>query len=158
MMDTPPTLMRAHKALRDAGFKLTTPRLTILELLEASGGHLTSTDLLNLVEQNAPAIGRASVFRTLDLFARLGIVASTVHGGSTISYVLMTGGHHHHMVCTNCQKIIEFEDCRLGTLMQQLHERYGFAHGGHLLEVYGLCYDCELLSRQPVNESALLGN
>lgn len=144
----------AREVLRQAGYKLTTPRLTILELLSENGGHLTSTDLLRLVEERDPSIGRASVFRTLELFARLGLVASTVRG-ATISYVLLFGGHHHHMICTHCQKLIEFEDCHLGFLAALLRAEYGFQHEGHLLEVFGMCKEC---AAQATPNSAVLAD
>src|SRR5947209_1455591 len=138
---------RSVQALHDAGYKLTAPRLTILELLEQSGGHITSAELLGLVEQRDPSIGRASVFRTLDLMIKLGIVWTSVQGGSTVHYMLMPGGHHHHIVCTTCDKLIEFEDCRLGTLIAALEDEYGVRVEGHLLELYGVCEECR--SREP---------
>src|SRR6478672_11595281 len=110
--------------LRDAGYKLTSPRLTILDLLEKSGGHITSAELLSLVEERDPSIGRASVFRTLDLMTKLGIIWTSVQGGSTIHYMLMPGGHHHHIICTNCNKLIEFNDCRLGALISMLEQEH----------------------------------
>src|SRR5258707_9366446 len=113
------------RALREAGYKLTNPRLTILELLGESGGHITSAELLSLVEERAPSIGRASVFRTLDLMTRLGIIWTSVQGGSTIHYMLMSGGHHHHIVCTRCHKLIEFNDCRLSTLIASVEKGHG---------------------------------
>lgn len=129
-------------ALRKAGYKLTVPRLTILEILEQSSGHLTSTELLELVEQRDPSIGRASVFRTLDLMIKLGIIWSSVQGGSTIHYMLMPGGHHHHIVCTNCHKLFEFSDCHLGALIRSLEQEYRVQIEGHLLELFGVCEDC----------------
>lgn len=128
--------------LRDAGYKLTSPRLTILDLLEQSGGHITSAELLSLVEERDPSIGRASVFRTLDLMTKLGIIWTSVQGGSTIHYMLMPGGHHHHIICTNCNKLIEFTDCQLGKLIAGLEKEYGVQVEGHLLELYGRCKDC----------------
>lgn len=130
------------RALRNAGYKLTTPRLTILEILEKHGGHLTSSELLKLVEERDTTIGRASVFRTLDLMIKLGIIWTTVQGGSTVHYMLMPGGHHHHIICTNCHKLIEFEDCRLEPLIRAMQDKYGVRVDGHLLELYGLCSDC----------------
>ena len=56
---------RSVQALRNAGYKMTGPRLTILDILEKSGGHITSAELLLRVEDQDPSIGRASVFRTL---------------------------------------------------------------------------------------------
>ncbi len=136
-------LSRSVQALRDAGYKMTGPRLTILDILEQSGGHITSAELLSRVEQRDPSIGRASVFRTLDLMIKLGIVWTSVQGGSTVHYMLMPGGHHHHIVCTCCEKLIEFEDCRLGTLIAALEQEYGVHVEGHLLELYGICRDCQ---------------
>jgi Fur family transcriptional regulator, ferric uptake regulator len=145
---------RSVQALRNAGYKMTGPRLTILEILEKSGGHITSAELLSRVEEQDPTIGRASVFRTLDLMIKLGIVWTTVQGGSTVHYMLMPGGHHHHIVCTNCEKLIEFEDCRLGTLIASLEREFGVRVEGHLLELYGVCRDC----RESGAETALPTN
>jgi len=142
----------AVEALKDAGYKLTGPRLTILELLEECGGHITSAELLAQVEQRDPTIGRASVFRTLDLMIKLGIVWTSVQGGSTVQYMLMPGGHHHHIVCTACHKLIEFESCDLEGLINHIEKQYGVRIDGHLLELYGLCKECQ----QPTNATARL--
>jgi Fe2+ or Zn2+ uptake regulation protein len=80
------------RALRASGYKLTTPRLTILNILEKSAGHLTAAELLTRVEEHDSSIGRASVFRTLDLMIKLGIIWTSVQGGSTVHYMLMPGG------------------------------------------------------------------
>ncbi len=131
------------QALRAAGYKLTNPRLRILEILEESDGHITAAELLTRVEARDPSIGRASVFRTLELMIRLGIVWTTVQGGSTIHYMLMAGGHHHHIVCVRCHRLIEFEDCGLAALIKNLEQEYGVQIDGHLLELYGLCRACQ---------------
>ena len=129
--------------LHDAGYKLTNARLTVLDVLENSGGHITSTELLERINEADPSIGRASVFRSLDLFTRLSIVRPTYIGSSvTPTYVLMPGGHHHHIVCTNCSRVIEFEDCSLGALAADLEKRLHVHLTGHLLEFYGLCQNC----------------
>jgi Fur family transcriptional regulator, ferric uptake regulator len=129
--------------LRDAGYKLTDARLTVLQVLEQSGGHITSTELLEQVNAADPTIGRASVFRALDLFTRLSIVRPTyINSSITPTYVLMPNGHHHHIICTNCDRVIEFEDCGLGKLAGELENRLGVQLTGHLLEFYGLCEDC----------------
>jgi Fur family ferric uptake transcriptional regulator len=133
----------ALQALRDAGYKLTGPRMAILEILEQSGGHITSAELLKRVEEQAPTIGRASVFRTLDLMIQLGIVWTSTQGGATVHYMLMPGGHHHHFLCKNCDKLIEFSDCGLGGLIAALEKQYGTRVEGHLLELYGVCEDCQ---------------
>jgi Fur family ferric uptake transcriptional regulator len=129
--------------LRDAGHKLTDARLTVLNVLEKSGGHITSAEVLDRVNALAPNIGRASVFRTLDLLTRLSIVRPTyVDSSVTPTYVLLPDGHHHHIICTNCSRVIEFEDCHLSALAAELEAKLHVKLTGHLLEFYGLCDRC----------------
>lgn len=130
------------RALKAAGYKITGPRQTILEIIEHSNGHMTAAELLAAVESRDSSIGRASVFRTLDLMVKVGILWPSVQGGSTVHYMLMPNGHHHHIICTRCAKRIEFEDCLLGELISGLEEKYGVHIEGHLLELYGICNTC----------------
>ncbi len=133
--------------LREGGHKLTHARLTVLDVLEKSDGHLTSTELLEKVNTVDPTIGRASVFRALDLFTRLSLVRPTyIDSSVTPTYVLLPDGHHHHVICTNCGRVIEFPDCGLTVLAGELETRLGVKINGHLLEFYGLCEDCAALS------------
>lgn len=130
--------------LKKSGYKLTRARLTILAILEAERGHITSADILAKVGQINPAIGRASIFRTLDLFTQLGIVRPTyIDTSLTPTYVMMHGGHHHHVICTHCNRFIEFDDCGLETLTQNLEQSLNIKISGHLLEFYGVCQACQ---------------
>ena len=130
--------------LKSAGYRLTQARLTVLAVLEAAQGHLTSAQALQLVEQRDPAIGRASVFRSLELFTRLGILRPTyMEGSSTPTYVLLRSGHHHHVICDECRRFFEFDDCGLEALTANLEAEFALKISGHLLEFYGICSDCE---------------
>ena len=130
--------------LRKAGYRLTEARLTVLRVMLEEPAHLTSTDVLKRVNQINPAIGRASVFRTLDLFTRLGIVRPTFLLSSlTPSYVMLSDGHHHHVVCTNCNNYFDFPDCGLDNMTAELQESLDFKISGHLLEFYGICSACD---------------
>ncbi|MCU0512624.1 MAG: transcriptional repressor [Anaerolineae bacterium] len=132
--------------LKAAGYKLTKARSTILHVIEAAGGHVTSAEVLEKVAALNPSIGRASVFRTLDLLTRLVIIRPTYPGGSTTpGYVLMPGGHHHHIICMVCNRIIEFDDCGLEGMAAALEERLHVRLEGHLLEFYGRCDRCREL-------------
>ncbi len=138
-----PTLSQRAQRLRDSGYKLTHARLTVLTVIESADGHLTSAELLDRVNETDATIGRASVFRALDLFTRLSLVRPTyIDSSVTPTYVLMPNGHHHHIICTRCSKVIEFEDCGLTPLKQELETRLHVQLTGHLLEFYGLCGDC----------------
>lgn len=143
MMVNSPNSPRAQR-LRDSGHKLTHARLTVLDVLEQSDGHITSTELVERVNRVDSSIGRASVFRALDLFTRLSLVRPTyIDSSVTPTYVLMPDGHHHHIICTVCGRVIEFEDCDLQYLSRQLEQRLGVVLTGHLLEFYGRCPDCQ---------------
>ncbi|MCL4252774.1 MAG: transcriptional repressor [Anaerolineae bacterium] len=129
--------------LRDAGYKLTNARTIVLNVIETHEGHMTSAEILDAVAVRDSSIGRASVFRTLDLLTRLAIIRPTYTSGSaTPNYVLMPDGHHHHIVCVQCHQTIEFEDCGLATLGERLEDEFGVKLTGHLLEFYGVCGTC----------------
>lgn len=142
-----PAMTHHKEQLRQAGYKLTHARISVLNAIETLGGHVTSAEVLDAVTAADASIGRASVFRTLDLLTRLGIIRPTyVHSSQTPSYVLMPDGHHHHILCTNCNKIIEFEECGLEEIAQELEARLNVRLSGHLLEFYGECEDCTLIT------------
>ncbi|MGJ3240576.1 MAG: Fur family transcriptional regulator [Anaerolineae bacterium] len=133
-----------HKErLRKAGYKLTHARLTVLDVIQNLGGHCTSAEVLDAVAQVDESVGRASVFRTLDLLTQLNIIRPTyVDTSMTPQYVMMPDGHHHHIICTSCNQILEFEDCGLSDLTHRLEKQFNLEIIGHLLEFYALCQDC----------------
>lgn len=132
------------RQLDNAGYRLTEPRRAILAII--AGGHerFTAAELLDVVQRDAPEIGRATVFRTLDLLTEVGIL-QRVHldDAGCHSYVLCGRAHHHHMVCANCNKVMDFEQGEVEALLAALGQRQGFKVEGHQLEVYGRCKDCQ---------------
>ena len=131
------------ETLRAAGKRLTRARLCVLQALEAEQRHFTSSELLKAVAARDSRVGRASVFRALDLFTRLGIVRPTYIGSQlTPSYVLMADGHHHHAICSACHVVYDFDECGLDAVTETLAEALDFRIDGHLLEFYGVCADC----------------
>ncbi len=128
--------------LRCSGYKITRARRVVLEALIATPGHVTASDVVAMVQAHAPGVGRASVYRALDLFSRLGLVQVSGLGSAVTRYALAPAGHHHHLVCVHCHKTVEFDDCHLADLQRQLAERFGFQINGHLVEMYGRCPDC----------------
>jgi Fur family ferric uptake transcriptional regulator len=129
--------------VREAGYKITNARRAVLSVLHESGSHLTSADVLAQVEARDPAVGRASVFRTLEMLTGLGIIRPTYLEARSPAYVLMSeDGHHSHIVCTRCYNVIEVDDCFVESLSEELEARYNFRLTGHLLEFYGTCADC----------------
>jgi Fur family transcriptional regulator, ferric uptake regulator len=138
-----PTISPRLQRLRDAGFKITNARATVIQVMEDAGGHMTSAQVVEEVARRDPAVGRASVFRTLELLSRLSLIRPTfVDGSGAPVFVLLPGGHHHHIVCTGCGKVIEFHDCGLDMLTAELERESGVRISGHLLEFYGTCETC----------------
>lgn len=131
-----------HHALEARGLRLTAARRIILDTLVDSGGHLTADELTDLVRRRSTTIGRMTVYRTLELLCDLGYLRPVYQGTGAAHYILLHDGHHHHLVCTDCSRVIEFDDCALGDLPARIAERYGFRVGGHLLELYGVCAAC----------------
>lgn len=130
--------------LREHGCRITRARRIVLRALEDAAGHHTSREVIEAVERLDPRVGRASVFRALELFTRLGILRPTYISGSPApAYVLMSGGHHHHVICSKCQVIHDFDDCGLDDMTRQLERQLNLRIDGHLLEFYGVCADCQ---------------
>lgn len=133
----------ATKRLKEAGNKLTTARLTILEILCQHEDHLTSSELLRLVQERDETIGRASVFRTLDLLTELAIIRPTYLRANTPHYIMMPeSGHHAHIICTQCSQVTELDDCAVDGLLQDWGVQHNVEITGHVLELYGQCVDC----------------
>ncbi len=139
--------------LKHAGYKLTNARLRVIEALHLLEGHATSSQVLEAVSGLDSRIGRASVFRTLDLLTRLSIIRPTyIESSLTPNYVMLPNGHHHHMICTLCNRVYEFEDCGLDEIAKTLETRLKVKLSGHLLEFYGACEAC--LATPPNDEES----
>lgn len=129
--------------LREAGLKVTQARLTVLKVLEESRSHLSSAEILERVSQIDNSIGRASVFRALDALTRLGVLRPIyLETSMTPAYILLHDGHHHHIVCTQCRRVIEIQGCGLDKMINDIESKHKVRLTGHLVEFYGLCEQC----------------
>ena len=129
--------------LEAEGYRLTAARQVIAETMVSSGGHCSADELVDLVRERTPGVGRMTVYRTLDLFCRLGLARPFYHGTGAAHYALMDSGHHHHLICSSCGQVIEVDDCVLERITEKrIGERFNFDVQGHLLELYGTCEQC----------------
>jgi Fur family ferric uptake transcriptional regulator len=149
MSGNEPKLVAKHqtKALAAAivanGYRLTAARRAVIKCLVRSGGHISADELAMQVRETAPQVGRMTVFRTLELLRELGQVQPVYQGTGAAHYVLMGDGHHHHLICRKCHSVIDFDDCMEDELAQMVAERFGFQVQSHLLEVHGVCENCD---------------
>lgn len=127
--------------LRAAGYKITPPRLAVLQVIEQEGEHLNPAEILTRAQAIYPAIGRATVYRTLEMLTEIGVVRPIYVGEHGPTYIRAEGGHHH-LVCSACGVVIDFEQCMADQMTQELSDRFGFQIKSHLLEFYGLCIHC----------------
>lgn len=128
--------------LQAQGYRVTGQRRAILDIVATSKGHFTANDVLEAVRQHLPSVGRATVFRTLELLARLGWLSRVHETAGCHGYVLCNNSHHHHLVCLRCGMVVNVANCDLTEQVRKLSQSTGFRIDGHRLEYFGLCGLC----------------
>jgi Fur family transcriptional regulator, ferric uptake regulator len=131
--------------LQDAGHRMTGPRRRLVEAIHRTDRTFTADGLLRQLEDANISVGRATVFRTLDLLVQYGVLDRIHQQDGAHSYVLCThsSAHHHHLICSDCGTVVEFEDCELSGMLDELSRRTSFEISGHWLEVFGRCSACQ---------------
>ncbi len=130
-------------ALRQRGYKITPQRRTVIREIINSHEHLTPAAIHDRVKTDHPGIGLVTIYRTLEILAELGLICETHAGHSCHSYLMRRpSGHHHHLICSDCGKVVDFTDCGLGELERRLARETSFKINGHLLEFLGQCRQC----------------
>lgn len=130
-------------SLRQHGYKLTWQRRVLIQTIVSTQDHLTPIDIYEKVHKDYPNIGLVTIYRTIEILARLKLICELHAGGSCHSYTIGAPGHHHHLICSNCGRVIDFTGCDLEEMQQSLSKETGFKIDGHLLEFIGLCQTCQ---------------
>ena len=134
-----------RRHLRDRNLPATAQRLAVAEVVFFAGDHLSAEDVARRVakERGSP-IGTATVYRTLDLLVRSGLVTERDFGEGFKRYEPAASGQaHEHCICSSCGKVMEFSNDRLERMIALLAEEVEFRPHHHRLEVYGLCRSCQ---------------
>jgi Fur family transcriptional regulator, ferric uptake regulator len=127
------------------GLRLTAQRRALLEIIQSATTHLDAASLLQLARERDASIDRATVYRTLELLKKLGLVdeLDLMHlNGEKHYYEARTGRDHIHLACFQCGKIAEFENPLFEQLKQEIARERGFSVGVVRMEVGGRCSDC----------------
>jgi Fur family ferric uptake transcriptional regulator len=123
--------------LRDAGLKVTSPRLKVLEVLENSKErHLSAEAIYRLLLDSGDELGLATVYRVLTQFERAGLVSRNNFEGGTSVFELTDGSHHDHMVCLETGAVIEFCDERIEQIQRDIAGKHGYELEEHSLVLY----------------------
>ena len=126
------------------GHRLTGPRRQILDYILRYTAPFTAEELLADLRQAGIQVGRATVYRTLELLHQHEWLRLVHRPEGEHGYVVGEPGHQHHLVCRRCGQVIMFEGCELETLLGGLAERLHFRIEGHWLEAFGVCRSCQV--------------
>ena len=137
------TASKINSILRQRGYRLTSQRRAVVNTIAGTHNHLTPAAIYKRVKREYPGIGLVTIYRNLEILAELGLICEVHAGGSCRSYLMRKPlEHHHHLICSECGRVVDFTDCDLGELEQRLSQETGFKMEGHLLEFIGCCPDC----------------
>jgi Fur family ferric uptake transcriptional regulator len=139
-------------ALARAGHRVTKPRRTMAELIARRAGHFTAADLLGDAEAHRLRIGRATIFRALELYTELHALERIDLPSGEHAYVACEPVHHHHVVCSGCGRTAEVADHGMQGVAQAIASQTGYRIDTHRLELFGLCPECQ---RSAANEGGV---
>lgn len=132
--------------LQQKAYKVTPQRQIILKaFLDHEQQHLSAEEVHGIVREKHPEIGLATVYRTLEILASLDILHKIEFGDGCTRYEFSDAEvhHHHHLICVNCGKVMEFNDDLLETLEAWVAKKTNFLVIDHQLKFYGYCRDCQ---------------
>ena len=128
--------------LSEKGYRLTPQRVMVLTAIENSANHISADEIYTQVIKKYPYVNISTVYRTLDLLKRLGMVTETDLGGGRVRYHPADKGHHHHLVCHECGAIIDLDESVLSPLKDTLRREYKFDTDLRHLAIFGRCAKC----------------
>ena len=136
--------MGDSQQLKDAGLKITIPRLKVLQILEQSSEHhLSAESVYKALLDMGEDVGLATVYRVLTQFEAAGLVLRHNFEGGFSVFELRQGDHHDHMVCIKCGRVEEFLDNIIEQRQRSIAEAAHFKMTDHALNIYGLCLNCQ---------------
>jgi Fur family ferric uptake transcriptional regulator len=133
------------EALDRQGYRLTAARRAVANLIVELDGHFTAAELVAAAGRQRLGVGRATIFRSLDLLANLNIVERVDLPSGEHAYVACAPAHHHHLVCSRCGRAIDVEDHGVADAVREIARRTGYRIESHRLELFGVCQRCQRL-------------
>lgn len=130
--------------LRDQGLPVTQQREAVAEVVFSSDDHLSVEDIERKLREEGERIGKATIYRTLDLLVRSKLVAEHDFGEGFKRYEhrLSRQPEHEHLICLECGGVTEFKSREVIRIQESVEETHGFRPARHKLEIYGLCRSC----------------
>ena len=134
-----------ERTLSDHGYRLTSPRSAIVDAVLRHTRPFSAEQLVGelAVASNGQKIGRATVYRTLEVLAAIDVLTRIVQQDGRPTYICGTPGHRHHLLCEHCGTTVTFTACPIDDLVHRLTKDTRFEIHDHVLEVFGLCPQCQ---------------
>ncbi|HEX9727792.1 MAG TPA: Fur family transcriptional regulator [Gemmatimonadales bacterium] len=162
-MTSPPPQVDGHALLdrfrgylRDHNLPITHPREAVASLIFFSGRHLSVEDIERGLADRDARVGKATIYRTLELMTTAQVVQEHDFGEGFKRYEpLVAQSHHEHLICVGCGRVVEFSSERLERMNALIAEEHGFRHDRHRLEIYGLCHPCQRRDAEALRSETL---
>lgn len=143
------TAQNVESILVQHGYRLTKPRLAVVAAALRHQQPFTAEQLVaDIGTSNGGAIGRATIYRTLEILAAVDVLTRLIQPDGHPAYICDSLGHRHHIVCSGCGTAVAFTFCPVEDLVPSLALATAFEIHDHLLEVFGVCPTCQD-SRRP---------
>ena len=138
-------IIKFKKILKSEGLKCTPQRLSILTEIMQTDEHRECEDIYNsLKKKKQTSVSRATVYRTVDILVKHDYVRKLEFGDGKARFEFKAGlGHHDHLICTSCGKIVEFMNQKIENLQEDIAQQYDFILNRHIHQLFGICKKCQ---------------
>lgn len=136
-------LDRFRRYLREHRQPVTRQRDRVAQAVFLAADHPSVDGIRRALRDRGERVGTATVYRTLDLLVESGLVRAHDFGDGFKRYESMPSqGHHEHLICERCGRVVEFQNERLERMLPIIADEHAFQHGRHRIEIYGVCREC----------------
>ena len=132
----------AAQVLARRGVRPTRQRAVVFEELAREPNDVTAIQLYERLRARGENVSLATVYRTLALLSEQGAVDTLTHHAGELCYRLCGDEHHHHLVCTECHRVVELAGCDLDAWVKRSAKQHGFSATSHQVEIAGVCSSC----------------
>lgn len=140
-MQSSPEYRQLREYLHACGKNITPERMEVLSLVLKQRGHFKIEDIIREGTKKKNKISRATVYRSLKTIEDAGLI-KFIRSINDEKVFELVRGHHDHMICEHCGKIIEFHDQALEDLQNKICKSKGFIPSRHVMKIFGTCPDC----------------
>jgi Fur family ferric uptake transcriptional regulator len=141
------SVARIPERMTSQGRRLTRQRVIVAEALAAAKRALSAQELYERIKTAHPTLGRATVYRALEAQVQDGMASRFERDGHVSAYVACDAQHHHHLVCTRCQRVEDLDEAVVAPMLSSVGRRHDFQVDHAALDFYGLCRSCRRKGR-----------